>query len=129
MESTGVSWLPLSDLLAAEGFEVLLVAPRQGQGAPNRPKTDVHDGQWLQRLHRLGLLPAAFRPAEPLRVWRSDQRPRANLSEDAGRPVQRIETAREPMHVKLPDVVRARTGLPGLGRLRAIVRGERDPQE
>jgi transposase len=55
MESTGVYWIPLYDLLEAEGFAVLLVDPRQVQRAPNRPKTDVHDCQWIQRLHSLGL--------------------------------------------------------------------------
>ena len=70
MESTGVYWIPLYDLLEAEGFAVLLVDPRQVQRAPNRPKTDVHDCQWIQRLHSLGLLTAAFRPEEPIRVWR-----------------------------------------------------------
>src|SRR5262249_6762953 len=79
MESTGVYWIPLYDLLEAEGFEVLLVDPRQVQRAPNRPKTDVHDCQWIQRLHSLGLLTAAFRPEEPIRVWRSSQRHRASL--------------------------------------------------
>jgi transposase len=128
MASTGVSWIPLYDLLEAEGFAVLLVDPRQGQRAPNRPKTDVHDGQWIQRLHRLGLLTAAFRPAEQIRIWRSSQRHRAHLIEDAGRHLQRIAKALEQMNVKLPEVVSDRTGVTGMGIIRAIVRGERDPQ-
>src|SRR5262249_41850224 len=56
LESTGVYWIPLYDLLQAEGFEVLLVDPRQTQRAPGRPKTDKHDSMWIQRLHGLGLL-------------------------------------------------------------------------
>src|SRR5882672_763507 len=68
MASTGVYWIPLYDLLEQAGFEVLLVDPRQVQRAPNRPKTDVHDCQWIQRLHSHGLLTAAFRPEEPIRV-------------------------------------------------------------
>ena len=128
MESTGVYWIPLYDLLEAEGLEVLLVDPRQVQRAPNRPKTDVHDCQWIQRLHSLGLLTAAFRPEEPIRVWRSYQRHRASLIEDAGRHVQRIEKALEQMNVKLPEVVSAITGVTGMGIIRAIVQGERDPQ-
>jgi hypothetical protein len=71
MESTGVDGIPLSDRLASAGFQVLLVDPRQVQRAPKRPKTDVHDGPWIPRLHRLGLLTAACRPEEPIRVWRS----------------------------------------------------------
>jgi transposase len=129
MESTGVYWIPLYDLLESEGFQVLLVDPRQVQRAPNRPKTDVHDCQWIQRLHSLGLLTAAFRPEEPIRVWRSSQRHRASLIEDAGRHLQRIEKALEQMNVKLPEVVSDITGLTGIGIIRAIVRGERDPQE
>jgi transposase len=128
MESTGVYWLPLYDLLEAGGFEVLLVDPRQVQRAPNRPKTDVHDCQWIQRLHSLGLLTAAFRPAEQIRIWRSYQRHRANLIEDAGRHLQRIAKALEQMNVKLPAVVSDMTGVTGMGIIRAIVRGERDPQ-
>jgi transposase len=128
MESTGVYWIPLYDLLEAERFEVLLVDPRQVQRAPNRPKTDVHDCQWIQRLHSLGLLTAAFRPEEPIRVWRSYQRHRASLIEDAGRHLQRIEKALEQMNVKLPEVVSDITGVTGMGIIRAIMQGERDPQ-
>jgi transposase len=127
MESTGVYWIPLYDLLEREGFQVLLVDPRQVQRAPNRPKTDVHDCQWIQRLHSLGLLTAAFRPEEPIRVWRAYQRHRATLIEDAGRHLQRIEKALEQMNVKLPEVVSDITGVTGMGIVRAIVRGEHDP--
>jgi transposase len=128
MESTGVYWIPLYDVLEQEGFEVLLVDPRQVQRAPNRPKTDVLDCQWLQRLHSLGLLTAAFRPAEPTRIWRAYQRHRSNLIEDAGRHLQRIEKALEQMNVKLPEVVSDITGVTGMGIVRAIVKGERDPK-
>jgi transposase len=128
MESTGVYWIPLYDLIEHEGFQVLLVDPRQVQRAPNRPKTDVHDCQWIQRLHSLGLLTAAFRPAEPIRVWRAYQRHRATLIEDAGRHLQRIEKALEQMNVKLPAVVSDLTGVTGMSILRAIVQGERDPK-
>src|SRR6266481_1683580 len=82
LESTGVYWIPLYDLLQAEGFEVFLVDPRQTRRAPGRPKTDKHDCMWIQRLHGLGLLTAAFRPDEKVRVWRSYQRHRANLIGD-----------------------------------------------
>jgi transposase len=129
MASTGVSWIPLYDLRESAGFQVLLVDPRQVQRAPNRPKTDVHDCQWIQRLHRLGLLTAAFRPEEPLRVWRAYQRHRTTFIEDAGRHLQRLEQALEQMHVKLPAVVSDLTGVTGMPILRAIVRGERAPKE
>ena len=105
MASTGVSWIPLYDLLEGAGFEVLLVDPRQVQRAPTRPKTDVHDCPWSQRLHSLGLLTAACLPEEQSRVWRSYQRHQTNLSEDTGRHLQRIEKALEQLNVKLTEVV------------------------
>src|SRR5437899_10180919 len=63
MESTGIYWIPLYELLESRGFEVFLVDPRQSRHAPGRPKSDVLDCQWLQRLHSYGLLTASFRPA------------------------------------------------------------------
>jgi transposase len=128
-ESTGVYGIPLYDVLESAAFQGLLGDPRQGQRAPHRPKTDVHDCQWSQRLHRLGLLTAACRPEEPSRVWRASQRHRAPLIEDAGRHLQRREQALEQMHVKLPEVVSNLTGLTGRRLIRAIVRGERDATE
>lgn len=127
MEATGVYWIPLYDLLEARGFEVLLVDPRQTRRAPGRPKTDVLDCQWIQRLHSLGLLTASFRPDEPVRVWRGYQRHRQSLLADAGRHVQRMQKALEQMNVKLTEVVSDVTGQTGLAILKAIVAGERDP--
>ena len=70
MESTGVYWIPLFELLEAEGFEVFLVEARHVKNVPGR-KSDVRDCQWLQQLHSYGLLAAAFRPAEQICVLRS----------------------------------------------------------
>ena len=70
MESTGVFWIALFDLLASQGFEVILVDPRQTTHAPGRPKSDVLDCQWIQRLHSYGLLTASFRPADAIVRWR-----------------------------------------------------------
>jgi transposase len=128
MESTGVYWIPLFDLLQSEGFEVLLVDPRQVTRAPNRPKTDKHDCMWIQRLHSLGLLTAAFRPEEGVRVWRSYQRHRANLVGDAARHLLRLEKALEQMNVKLTEVVADITGLTAMSIIKAILAGERDPK-
>ncbi len=129
MESTGVYWIAVYDLLQSEGFEVLLVDPRQTQRAPGRPKTDKHDCMWIQRLHGLGLLTAAFRPAETVRVWRSYQRHRANLVGDAARHLLRLQKALEQMNVKLPEVVSDVTGVTGMSIIKAIVAGQRDPKE
>jgi len=79
MESTGVYWIPLFELLEARGFTVVLADAREVQRAPGRPKTDVQDCQWLQRLHTYGLLAAAFRPPEQICVLRSSLRQRARL--------------------------------------------------
>lgn len=128
MESTGVYWVALFDLLESQGFRVVLIDPGQTKRAPGRPKTDVEDCQWIQRLHSLGLLSAAFRPEEPIRVWRGYQRHRANLVEDAARHIQRMQKALESMNVKLTEVVSDITGVTGMGIIRAIVAGERDPQ-
>jgi transposase len=127
MESTGVYWIALYDLLQSQGFEVLLVDPRQATRAPGRPKTDKHDSMWIQRLHGLGLLSAAFRPEEKIRVWRSYQRHRANLIDDAARHLQRLQKALEQMNVKLTEVVSDVAGVTGTAIVKAILLGERDP--
>jgi transposase len=129
LESTGVYWIALYDLLEAEGFRVMLVDPHQTRAAPGRPKTDVKDCMWIQRLHSLGLLSAAFRPDEPIRVWRGYQRHRASLVEDASRFILRMQKALEQMNVKLTEVLRDVTGVTGLAIIRSILAGERDPKK
>jgi transposase len=128
LESTGVYWIALYDLLQSEGFQVLLVDPRQVQRAPGRPKTDVKDCMWIQRLHSLGLLSAAFRPEEPIRVLRSYQRHRDSLVSDASRLLLRLQKALEQMNVKLTEVISDITGVTGMAIIRAIVGGQRSPQ-
>jgi hypothetical protein len=93
MESTGVYWIPLFELLESRGLEVYLVDPRQSQHAPGRPKSDVRDCQWLQRLHSYGLLTASFRPAEQVVVLRSYLRQRQMLIGYAGQHVQHMHKA------------------------------------
>ena len=68
MESTGVYWIPLFELLESEGFEVNLVEPGQLSRCGARPKTDVLDAQWIQRLHSYGLL-ARARSGRRIRCW------------------------------------------------------------
>jgi transposase len=127
LESTGIYWIALYDTLQAHGFEVLLVDPRQMQRVPGRPKTDVKDCMWIQRLHSLGLLSAAFRPDEPIRVLRSYRRHRQTLVEDASRFILRMQKALEQMNVKLTEVLSDITGVTGMAIIRAIVNGQRDP--
>lgn len=129
MESTGVYWIPLYDLLARQGFRVLLADPQQTRTAPGRPKTDVKDCMWIQRLHSLGLLNAAFRPEESILVLRSYQRQRTTLIEDQSRFVLRMQKALEQMNVKLTQAVSDVLGVTGLAIIEAIVAGQRDPRK
>jgi transposase len=129
MESTGVFWIALYDLLASRGFEVLLVDPRQTKHAPGRPKSDVLDCQWIRRLHLYGLLTASFRPADEIVRWRGFQRQREMLIRYAAQHVQHLQKVIEEMNVKLTEVVSDIVGLTGLKILKAIVAGERDPRK
>lgn len=127
MESTGVFWIPLFELLEGRGFAVRLVDARQMRRIPGRPKSDVHDCQWLQRLHSYGLLAAAFRPEEPVCVLRSYLRQRHMLVTYAAQHIQHLQKALTQMNVKLQHVVSDVTGVTGLAIIRAIVAGQRDP--
>jgi len=128
MESTGVYWVPLFELLESRGFEVFLVEPRQSRHAPGRPKSDVLDCQWLQRLHSYGLLSASFRPAREVIVLRAYLRQRQMLVRYAAMHVQHVQKALEQMNIKLTEVVSDVTGGTGMAIVRAILAGERDPQ-
>jgi transposase len=129
MESTGVYWIPLFELLASQGFDVILVDPRQTKHAPGRPKSDVEDCQWIQRLHSYGLLTASFRPADEIVVWRGYQRQREMLIRYAAQHVQHMQKALEEMNIKLTEVVSDIVGSTGMKIIKDIVRGVRDPVE
>ena len=126
LESTGVYWIPLFEVLEARGFQVLLVDP--GKMPRNgRPKSDVHDCQWLQRLHTYGLLSACFRPEDQVVVLRSYLRQRAALLADAARDIQHMQKALTQMNVKLQHVVSDITGVTGLAIIKAILAGRTRP--
>jgi transposase len=127
MESTGVYWIALYDLLASRGVDVILVDPRQTKHAPGRPKSDVVDCQWIRRLHSYGLLTASFRPADEIVRWRGFVRQREMLIRYAAQHVQHLQKTLEEMNVKLTEVVSDIVGQTGLKILKDIVRGERDP--
>ncbi len=129
LESTGIYWVPLYELLAAEGFEVLLVDPSYSQQLRGRPKTDRRDCQWIYRLHSVGLLAAAFRPDERTCQLRAYLRQRANLVRQASRHVQHMQKALEQMNLKLTEVLSDITGVTGRAILRAILRGTRAPEK
>ena len=126
MESTGVYWIPLYELLMERGFEVRLVDARQAKNVPGR-KTDVLDCQWLQELHTYGLLRGAFRPVDQVCILRSYLRQRSMLVAYASHHIQHMQKALEQMNLKLSHVVSDITGLTGMGIIKAILSGERDP--
>jgi transposase len=119
MESTGIYWVPLFELLERRGFQVYLVNARQTRHAPGRPKTDVLDCQWIQRLHSYGFLTASFRPADEVVVLRGYLRQRQMLIEYSSHHVQHMLKALEQMNVKLGTVVNDITGL-GAGVVRVL---------
>jgi len=127
LESTGVYWIPIYEVLEARGFEVAVVNARHLTHVPGR-KSDVQDCQWLQQLHSYGLLTASFRPAEELRGLRAYLRQRAMLLDNRAAHIQHMQKALQQMNVQLTQVVSDITGTTGLRILRAIVAGERDPQ-
>ena len=126
MESTGVYWIALYELLVERGFEVLLVDARQARNVPGR-KTDVLDCQWLQELHTYGLLRGAFRPVDQVCILRSYLRQRSMLVSYASHHIQHMQKALEQMNLKLAHVVSDITGLTGMGIIKVILSGERDP--
>jgi hypothetical protein len=111
MESTGVYWVPLFELLEARGFEVWLVEPGQLSRCGARPKTDVLDCQWIQRLHSYGLLERSFRPPDSVLALRAYHRQRQMQVRYAASHFQHMQKALEQMNVKLTEVVSSVTGL------------------
>ena len=126
MESTGVYWIPLFQILEAHGFEVCLVNARHVKNVPGR-KSDVQDCQWLQYLHSVGLLRGSFRPPDQVCVLRTLLRHRDSLIQMAASHVQRIQKALNQMNLQLHHVISDITGVTGLAILDAILAGERDP--
>jgi transposase len=127
MESTGIYWVPLYELLETQGFEVLLVDPSYTKQVRGRPKTDRRDCQWIYRLHSVGLLTAAFRPDEKTCQLRSYLRQRANLVRYAAQHIQHMQKALEQMNLKLTEIISDITGRTGQDIIKAILRGVRDP--
>lgn len=128
MESTGVYWVPLFQILEKAGFEVILVNAKHVKNVPGR-KTDMLDCQWLQQLHTFGLLRGCFRPPDEICVLRSYLRMREDLVRDRSRQILLMQKALQQMNVQLHHVLSDITGESGLAVIRAIVAGERDPRE
>lgn len=124
MESTGVYWIPIYELLEAAAIRVYLVNARHFKIVPGR-KSDYNDAQWLQKLHALGLLEGSFRPDDEMCVLRSLLRHRAQLIEHRSPHILHMQKALKLMNIQLPEVLTDLTGVTGMAILRAIVAGER----
>lgn len=125
MESTGVYWIPLFELLESRGFTVFLVNARHVKNVSGR-KSDVLDCQWLQQLMSYGLLSGSFRPTEEICVLRSLWRQRSMLLRDQARQVQHMQKALTQMNIQLANVISDIVGTTGQQILRAIIAGERN---
>lgn len=128
MESTGVYWVPLYEVLDQRGFQVKLVDARKVKNVSGR-KSDVLDCQWLQQLESYGLLTPAYRPADEIVVLRGYMRQRAMLVKSAAAHIQHMQKALQQMNLRLDNVVSDITGQTGMRILKAILQGERDVQK
>ena len=126
MESTGVYWIPVFQILEARGFEVVLVNARQVRSAPGR-KSDVADCEWLRHLHSVGLLRGSFRPPAEVCALRTLLRHRDTLVKGASRSVLHMQKSYDQMNIHLHHAISDLTGITGMAITDAILAGERDP--
>ena len=126
LESTGVYWIPIFEMLERRGFEGLLISSRSLRRVAGR-KSDIMDAQWIQTLHSYGLLESSFRPQGDLVALRTLLRHRGQLIEHRSPHIQHIQKALLQMNVQLSQAVSDITGVSGLRIITAILNGERDP--
>ena len=127
MESTGVYWIPLYELLESNGFDVKLVNARHVKNV-SAHKTDVLDCQWLQQLGTFGLLKSAFRPADAILPLRAYLRQRDMLIKSAATHIQHMQKALTQMNLHIHNVISDITGVTGMAIIRNIVAGITDPK-
>jgi transposase len=128
MQSTGVYWIPVYEILDARGFEVYLVNARHTKNLPGR-KTDVQESQWLLKLHTYGLLRNSFHPSAEIRVVRTYWRQRGDHVHAVSTCIQRMQKVLTQMNIQLANVISDLSGWTGQRIVRAILAGERDPQQ
>ena len=128
MQSTGVYWIAVYDILEAAGLEVYLVNARETKNLPGR-KSDVQESQWLMKLHTYGLLRNSFRPSQEIRTMRTYWRQRNDLVQSAGRHIQRMQKAMTQMNLQLANVLSDVSGVTGQAIIKAILTGERHPHK
>src|SRR5215468_412580 len=129
LESTGIYWISLYEVLEQFGFEVRVVNARHVKHVPGRSKTDVLDCQWIQKLHSFGLLNGSFRPEAQIRKLRTYMRLRDNLVVEGSQAIHHMQKALFEMNVQLSNVISDITGESGLRIIEAILTGERDPEQ
>lgn len=127
MQSTGVYWMPVFEVLEQHGLKPFLVNAQHTKNVPGR-KTDVQECQWLLKLHAFGLLNNSFQPTDEIRVARTLWRHRGDLVAEAGSAVQRMQKVLTEMNVQLSNVLSDLSGVSGMKIINAILKGERDPQ-
>jgi transposase len=127
MQSTGVYWIPLYEILEERGLEVYLVNARHTKNLPGR-KSDVQESQWLLKLHTYGLLNNSFQPTAEIRRVRTYWRQRAEHVRAASTCIQRMQKVLTQMNVQLANVISDLSGLTGQTIVRTILAGERDPK-
>ena len=127
MESSGVYWKPVFNILEVAGFELLVVNARHIKAVPGR-KTDVKDAEWIADLLRHGLLKPSFIPNREERELRELTRYRRTLIEERAHEVQRLQKVLEGANIKLEDVISNVVGLNGRRFLNALIEGDYDPE-
>jgi transposase len=126
MQSTGVYWIPVYEILEARGLEVYLVNARHTKNLPGR-KTDVQESQWLLKLHTYGLLRNSFHPSAAIRILRTYWRQRGDHVHAVSTCIQRMQKALTQMNIQLANVISDLSGWTGQRIVRAILAGERNP--
>lgn len=128
MQSTGVYWMPVFEILQQHGLEVYLVNARHTKNLPGR-KSDIAECQWLLKLHTFGLLNNSFQPSDEIRTARTLWRHRGGLVAQASSAIQRMQKALIEMNVQLSHVLSDLSGVSGMTILQAILDGEREPSK
>jgi transposase len=128
MESTGIYWIPLYEVLGGDGFEVCLINSRQIKNVNGR-KSDIADCQWIQQLHTYGLLKSSFIVDKEIKRIRELNRQRENLLRTRSTHILRMQKSLEVMNIKITEVLSDITGATGLRIIRDILSGKRDPEE
>jgi transposase len=128
MQSTGVYWIPIYEILEERGIQIYLVNARHTKNLPGR-KSDVQESQWLLKLHTYGLLNNSFQPPSEIRVLRTYWRQRGEHVHGAATCIQRMQKALTQMNVQLANVISDVSGLTGQTIVRSILAGEHDPRK